>query len=106
MDNQRLHIVGDEVGDSGLQQPLDIEEHEYFACLLVTGPPNVLAQPVVDRTPVSSLEYMHECALWYNTNVRGREWGYIHTYSFDQPNDFDGWWRRYKTWLLEAYRHD
>lgn len=89
---------------ANVNYPRDMEEHEYAACLLVVGGPNVLSQPVTDALPISSLEYMHECHDFYNVNIRGREHGYVHTYSFDKPNDFDGWWRRYKTWLMEA-RH-
>ena len=80
--------------------PRKEEEPEYAACLLVCGGPIVLAQPVTEYEPTSSLAYRSKCNDWYDKNIAPeRIAGYFtRTTAMDK---FTAWWIRYKLWLMK-----
>jgi len=87
--------------------PRITEEHEYAACLLTTGGPDMLhVRTIRPVGPISSIAYMRDCEDWYSKNISP-----VSSYSpvagvYDHPNDFHNWWSRYKRWLVEArYEH-
>lgn len=82
----------------------DSEEHEYVACLLVTGPPAYLAARTDESHPTSTIGYKNKCAEWYQINIHSQVSRRMF-YVIDMTGKFDKWYARYKAWLMENRGH-
>lgn len=94
-------------------------ETEFAGCLMMIGPPDVIGmagavtprpgrhleqrgQSWADGAPVSSIDYMRRCEVYYHDHVVQAK-----RMPVNKPgltSDFIDWWAAYKYWLMENRR--